>query len=163
MPAPTFTYEFAPASIARDFIRCEIQDTDIKAPLLADQEIESFIILEAGPGFTIPEEIDLLRAAAKALEVLARRFAAQADTVIGSLHSTYSRTAKVYDERAKDLRKRVSGMHAPFVGGQSESGKAALALNEDRVQDAFTRKQFTNPWRGSPTGPGPVIPGEGPL
>jgi len=90
-------------------------------------------------------------------------FAAQADTVIGSLHSTYSRTAKIYDERAKDLRKRVSGMHAPFIGGQSESSKASLELDEDRVKPAFARKQFISPWRGSPQGPGPVIPGEGPL
>ena len=161
MPAPTFTYAYEPATKPRDWIRIEIQDTDSKAPLLADQEIEFCIIQEIGA--TSASEPDMLRAAARALEVLSRRWAAQADTVIGSLHALYSKTAVVYAQRATELRVRAAGMHAFFVGGQSEEGKFHLEALPDRVDPSFTRSQFLNPWRATPFGPGPVFLREGPI
>jgi hypothetical protein len=159
MPDVTpFSYSGDPASSLRDAIRFEIQDTDPQAPLLTDPEVQ-FCINQEATGDP-PSQGEMLAAAARGLEALSRRFAAQADTKVGSLETTYSKMAKGFAERAAELRRKAAGMGAPFWGGRSESEKNARAENPDRVQPAFTRDQFTTPWRGTPGGgPGPVREG----
>lgn len=150
-----FSYSGNPVNSVLDAVRFEIQDTNSASPLLQNGEIEYAIAQEA-PGEP-PSEGEVLSAAARCMEALARLFSAQADTELGSLKVTYSKQAKGYTERAVELRRRAQGMHAPFAGGQSESEKRQRSEETDRVQHAFSRKQFTNP-SGASTGG--VRPGE---
>jgi hypothetical protein len=140
-----------------DAVRFEIQDTSSKSPLLQNAEIEYAIAQEA-PNEP-PSECEVLSAAARCMEALARLFSAQADTELGSLKVTYSKQAKGYTERATELRLRAQGMHAPWTGGMSEDEKREREAEPDRVQHAFSRKQFENPY-GAGTLPGGVRPGE---
>src|ERR1700744_628209 len=109
-----------PGGTPKDEVRFEIQDTNEKAPLLEDGEISFALSIEG--------EV-VLAAAARCCEVLSRRFAAQADTSGGSIKATYSKQAAGYAERAKELRERSQGMHAPFAGGISRSEKESDRRN----------------------------------
>jgi hypothetical protein len=66
----------------------------------------------------------------------------KADTVVGSIETTYSKQAAGYNKQAKELRLRAQGYGEPFVGGQSKSQKRALREDSDRVQPIFRRRQF---------------------
>jgi hypothetical protein len=134
-----WSYSGNPASSNKDAVRFEIQDTESTAPLVQDAEVEYAIAQE---GAATPAPRDLLSAAARLCEIIARKFSAQADTVIGSLEVTYSKQAAGYRAMAKDLRKRAQGSGLPFVGGQSISAKQALREEQDRVQPIFRRGQF---------------------
>lgn len=143
----TYSYSGDPAASDQDAVRFEIQDTDPNAPLLQDEEIAFTLDNEAGPeGDRTPA--GMLSAAARCCEALSRRFAMQADTVVGSLQTTYSKMAENYAERASELRERAIGMGVPFVGGQSWSAKAASRDDPDRVQPHFQRGQFRNTFAG---------------
>jgi hypothetical protein len=153
-----FSYSGDPASSPRDAVRFEIQDTNSKSPLLQNAEIEYALAQEA-PNEP-PSEGEVLSAAARCMESLARLFSAQADTELGSLKVTYTKQAKGYTERAKELRLRAQGMHAPWTGGTSVAEKRAREAEPDRVQHAFSRGQFDNP-SGAGTLPGGARRGEG--
>jgi hypothetical protein len=153
-----FSYSGDPSKSLLDAVRFEISDTNSRAPLLQNAEIEYALAREA-PGEP-PSEGEVLSAAARCMETLARLFSAQADTELGSLKVVNTKRAKGYTERAQELRARASHKHAPWIGGQSKSEKAALADQDDRVQPAFRRNQFDTPYSGPTGGPGPVGPGE---
>lgn len=146
-----------PSSSVLDAVRFEIQDTNSKSPLLQNAEIEYAIAQEAPADK--PSEGEVLSAAARCMEALARLFSAQADTELGSLKVTYTKQAKGYREAANELRARAAGLHAPWTGGTSESEKREREAEPDRVQHQFARKQFENPY-GAGTLPGGVRPGE---
>src|SRR5262245_5338179 len=155
--------EYKPGASSKDDVRFEIQDTDPdnqEAWLLQDAEIERAIELEA-PGAPPLAEDELLSSAARCLEALSRRFAAQADVQLGTLHETYSKAAEGYSKRASELRERAGSMHAPMAGGTSESEKEALAEETDRVQPLFSKGQWQNPYTGPQGIPTTLIPGEG--
>ena len=139
-----FTYSGNPEASSKDTVRFYVQDTVAKAPLLQDAEIQFAITVEAGAE---PDSRGLLAAAALCCETLAVRYAAQPDTLIGSLQVTGSKAAAVFSERAVELRGRAQGSGLPFVGGQSRSEKQALREDPDRVQPRFRRDQFRVPWR----------------
>lgn len=153
-----FSYSGSPVNSVLDAVRFEIQDTNSKSPLLQNGEIEYAISKEA-PNDP-PSEGEVLSAAARCMEVLTRLFSAQADTELGSLKVTYTKQAAGYAKQAEKLRLRAQGMHAPFAGGLSESERQQREADTDRVQPAFARKQFRNPY-GAGTLPGGVRPGEG--
>lgn len=134
-----WTYSGNPAASYKDAVRFEIQDTLAKAQLLTDEEIEYTIAQEAGEK---PSPRGLLSASARCCEVIARKFSAQADTVIGSMQATYSKMATGYRELAKQLRQRAMGAGTIFVGAQSRSEKRALREERDREQPIFRRHQF---------------------
>lgn len=151
----SWSYSKNPEASSKDAVRFEIQDTNEQAPLLQDEEIEYTITQEAGEE---PDQQGLLSAAARCCEVLGRKFAAQADVIVGSLAETYSKQAAGYFAQAKALRLRAQGYGEPFAGGQTKSGKRALRQDRDRVQPTFRRGQ--NQQRegrhlgdGFPTGP----------
>lgn len=154
-----YSYSGNPGASVLDAVRFEVQDTNSEAPLLQDEEIEYTITQEA-PG-TPPSEGEVLSAAARCLETLARLFSAQADTQVGSLQVTYSKQALGYAAQAKSLRLRAQGMHAPWAGGQSESEKQSRREEIDRVQPMFVRRQFGNPYIGSVLSADSLQPGEG--
>jgi hypothetical protein len=147
-----WSYSGNPSGSLLDAVRFTIQDTDQRAQLLQDAEIEYALEQEASA--STPSQAEVLCAAAACLEALARRFSAQADTDLGSLHIEYSRAAKGYTERAVELRSRAIGKHAPWTGGQSRSEKIAREDEVDRVQPAFRRGQFDSPYKGPPVVPG---------
>jgi hypothetical protein len=118
-----------------DAVRFEIQDTVAGSPLLTNAEIE----------FALTRKETVVAASAECCLVLSRRFAAQADTALGSLKVTYSKQAEVYATRAKELLSYAQGAHAPFAGGTSLADKQARAQKPDRVQPRFTRDQFSRP------------------
>lgn len=134
----TWTYSGDPASSDRDAVRFEIPDTDTDNQLVLDEEINYALTVESGP----------LGAAAHCCEVLARKFAAKADTVIGSLQFKYSASAEVFGDRAKELRARSQAAGIPFAGGISQADKDARADDDDRVQSSAQRGQFDNPGTG---------------
>src|SRR5438067_943339 len=132
-----WSYSGDPSSSTRDAVRFEIPDTDQSAQLLQDKEID----------YALTQESGVLAAAAHCCETLARRFAAKADTVVGSLQYKWSAAAENYAERAKDLRARA-GAGAPWAGGVSQADKDARASDTDRVQSSVRRRQFENPGTG---------------
>jgi hypothetical protein len=117
-------------------VRFEIQDTDVNAPLLQDEEIAYAILQEttvaAGTPQTIVPPYTYL-AAARCLEALSRRFAAQADSEIGSLKLTYSKQAVNYATRAAEMRAKGAGGFSP------ES-------TQKHHRPAFRRDQFDTPY-----------------
>lgn len=145
----SWSYSGDPSSSVLDAIRFEIQDTNSAAPLLDDGEIK-YAIREEVPSST-PSQGEVFAAAARCCETLSRRFAAQADTQFGSIKTTYSKQAEVYAERAKELRKRAQGSHAPFAGGLSVSEKESRESETDRMTARFKIGQFQ---RGSSSSDG---------
>lgn len=146
-----FTYSGDPSSADKDAVRFEIQDTNPGSPLLADTEILWAILTEAGQPAGTPTTLtaaQVFRSAARCLEVLARLMAAQADSQIGQLKTTYSAQAKTYAQRAQELRAKAQGLNAPYVGGISHSDDRQWTENPDLVAPAFTRREFDNPFAG---------------
>lgn len=150
-----WTYSGSPLASTKDAVRFELQDTDEKAQLLRDEEIEYAVAREA-PAVP-PTEGEVLSATARCMEALARKFLAQADTVEGALRVTYSKMSKQYIEAAGTLRHRAEGLHAPYAGGMSRGEKEARANESNATQPIFTRGEFNNPWI-----PGTSRPGEAP-
>lgn len=148
-----WTYSGEPGSSNLDAVRFEIADTDPTATLFEDGEIKYAILVEAGKE---PTEAGILRAAARCMETLERRFAAQADTSLGSLKLDYSKMAEGYAKRASALRARASGMHAPLSGGQTEGEKEARENETGAAKPTFKRHQFDIPYRGPATAPWPA-------
>ena len=146
----TWTYN-DPSNSDLEAVRFEIQDTVSSAPLLQDEEI-NYVLAQESPTTDPLTQAQILSAAAHCCEALGRRFAAQADTAMGDLSITYSKSAQGYFTQAKALRARAQGMQAPWAGGQSLSEKAARAQNPDLVQPSFSRDQFDTPYAG-PFGP----------
>ena len=150
-----WTYSGDPSSADKDAVRFEIQDTNSTSPLLQDAEIQWAIKTETGQTAGAPTTLstgDIFRASARCMESLARSFAAQADTEIGSLKIAYSDQSKNYADRASELRAKAQGMNAPYAGGLSQSEKRAWEENTDLTQPAFTREEFDSPWTGSQAG-----------
>jgi hypothetical protein len=157
----SWTYEGDPRKNVRDAVRWEVQDTNEKAQQLQDQEILYAIEQEAGA--VPPSQGEVLSAAARCMEAISRKWAAQADTELGSLKVDSTKRSKEYAARAKELRNRAVGLHAPFAGGQSENEKEKRRTESDRVQPRFQRGQFHSPYTGralEPASSGLPFPGQ---
>jgi hypothetical protein len=161
----TWSYSQDPANSPGDAVRFEMQDVFSNAPLVQDEEVSYALIEEAGPltagGYT---QGQIFSAAARCCEALVRRFSMQADAEVGSLRLNYSKQAAGFAERAKELRAKAQGMHAPWAGGLSMAEKAARAQDPDTIRPMFSRDAFTNPWTGNvggyvPDDLGPPIAG----
>ncbi|HPT61615.1 MAG TPA: hypothetical protein PLN81_08480 [Bacillota bacterium] len=92
----------------KDRVRFQIGDTIQTDQLLQDEEI-NFVLLQKGN--------DELRAAVECCEVIATKFARQADSTMGKTSVRASQRSKAYTDRAKQLRKRISSFAAPVAGG----------------------------------------------
>lgn len=119
-------------------VRFEIPDNISEGHLFEDAEIT----------YALEDEGSVLSAAARCCEIGARKYAQQADIATGDSKLTYSKQAENLAERAKELRARAQGAHAPFAGGISKADKEGRAESEDRMQSAFSRGQFDNPAAG---------------
>ena len=137
-----FSYSGDPNSSTKDAVRFEVQDTNPAAPLLEDAEVTYALTVE---GVNSPEnsnQYEVLEAAAHCMEALSRRFAALADRTSGTLKITSTTRAKVYAERAAQLRLRAQELHAPYAGGISRSEKRAQRENPNREGSMFRLRQF---------------------
>lgn len=135
----SWTYSGNPAASTKDAVRFEIQDVFSAKPLLQDEEIVYALSKEGGEE---PDMREVLSAAAFCAETLSMRFAAQADTVIGSIQATYTKQASGWASRAQDLRRRAQGAGGVLMPAASRSEKHLLRKDRDRVQPAFRRDQF---------------------
>lgn len=152
----SWSYSFDPTTSDVDAVRFEIQDTNASSPLLQNEEIAAAILRETGSAAATPAALldgPLFASAARCMEALARLFSAQADQQVGELQINYSRQADGYTKRAKELRAKAQGFHAPTSGGLSESAKQAEQDDPDRVQPAFYKDQFDSPYTGPQVDP----------
>lgn len=135
MPVNPWSYSGNPAESTLDAARFLVGDTDPARPLLNDNEFGyalSVYPLPAG-------------AAVMLLEVLASRFAREADFTAGQVSKSFSQISEAYQKRADALRANNNRNALPFFGGQSWSGKQALANDTDAVQPHFVMGQFDDP------------------
>lgn len=134
------------------------------AQLLQDGEISYAIVQETGltpsDDSVTQGTAQLYSSAARCCEVLARNFAMQADTEVGQMKVTYSRTAQNYAAQATALRTRAAGYNAPYSGGQSIGEKEGWRQDTDLPRPKFTRDQFDSPYvvRGDDNGALPPMP-----
>lgn len=128
----TWSYSGKPDSTnEKDQVRFLIQDTDQTDQLLQDEEIEFLITLEGGP----------LKAAAKAAETLAAKFARKCDETVGPVKIMFSQKNKMYMELCEKLKRHSNIKEAcPFAGGLSISDKETAREDDDRVQPIFRRE-----------------------
>jgi hypothetical protein len=88
------------AMTARDRVRLELSDTDVRAPLFTDAELDQ-LLLENGD--------NPLLAAAAACDILATRYAAEFDfDSLDQKSFKVSKKAQAYERRAQQLRERAS-------------------------------------------------------
>lgn len=137
-------------------VRFELQDTNTQAHLLEDEEIEYSISLEtratsASATSSTVTMAEVLSAAAHCMEALARRFSAQADTVLGSLRVSYTKQAEGYEKRAEKLRARAQGSHAPWAL-LNEGEREARQNETEATQPFFQRGQFQSPFTQGESG-----------
>jgi hypothetical protein len=135
-------YADNPANSLADRVRFYVGDTNTAVELLSDSEVD--FLLE-------DENRDPLRAAARGAEILAAKYAGQAEEKkVGPLTLTNRRQSQAdrYRQLAKTLWSRVasSGGAAPFAGGISKSDKETREDDGDRVPPVFSRDmmEYTN-------------------
>ena len=106
------TYSGNPSASDKDEVRFLIGDVDTDNALFTDEEIDWLISEEGSP----------LAAAARACEILATRFAREADTAVGDLRVDLSKLSEQYAARAKALRRRLLvGTAKPQVRSEREA------------------------------------------
>lgn len=128
----TWSYSAALAT-NKDKVRREIGDTVSSDPLLEDEEIEYALTAEGS---------SVLRAAARCCEFLAARFARETDASLGEYSESRSQKARMFAERARELRARASAVVSPYCGGLSEAEKETAADDTDLVQPFFKRDMW---------------------
>lgn len=148
----TFTYGYDPSASDVAAVRFEIQDTNPNAPFLQDEEIKWAIFEETGTTasdtkVTLTQPF-LWSSAAHCMEAIARSFAMQADTELGTLSITYSKQADQYNTRAKELRLKAQGMQSPVFTAQTRSQKQTYRDDSDAIRPKFTRDEFSGPYDG---------------
>lgn len=132
-------YTDDPENVPADAVRFLIGDTSTTAPDLTDAQI-AYLLGE--------QEDNVLRAAARAAEVQAARYAKQADEKrVGPLWIRSFRSLSAnFITLAKTLWKRANtGSAVPWAGGISHSDKITRASYGDRVAPAFRRRMMEYP------------------
>ncbi len=119
------------ASNPKDQVRFLVQDTDQTDQLLSDEEITFLLDLEGGA----------LKAATKAAETIAAKFARKCDESVGQVKVSFSQKFKQYSELAAKLKTSANIKQAlPFAGGLEVTQKEILEEDQNRVQPAFTKE-----------------------
>lgn len=131
-------YTDDPANSPADRVRLYVGDTNATTSLLTDSEVD--FLLE-------DESDDALRAAARGAEILAAKYAKQAEEKkVGPLTLTNRRQSQAdrYQRLAKVLWARAASKDgvAPFAGGISKADKALREADTDRTLSIFTRSMM---------------------
>ena len=142
----TYTY-VGPTTSDRDKVRFLIQDTDMTAPLMTDEEIN----------WLITEWADVYDAAANAADTLAGSFARKSDYQkrVGDLHLTenFSKNAERYRELGTNIRlMRQRRYNVNWIVADSSLVSVANR-NVEIPTTEFWEGQFDNP-RGTGSGLG---------
>ena len=103
--------------------------------MLSDEEI-AFLTGQAGNVFGM---------AALACEVIAAKFAGEADKSVGDLEIKLSQKSIAYEKRAKGFRKQSIKLVGPVAGGISIAAKKTQTDDTDRVKPGISKGQFENP------------------
>lgn len=129
-----WTYSGDPSSGSRDQVRFLIHDTDTSDQLLQDEEIDW--VLTERPNVYLAGETCCIQ--------IATGFSRFADQSTQDLSDSYSQRAKMYSERAMELRELAwkSTPVIPYAGGTSVSDKELQRDNDNIVQPRFRRDQF---------------------
>lgn len=126
----SWTYGGDPSASKTDEVRFLIGDTNPKKPILQDEEIAYLLELEGSA----------LKAASKAAESAAAKFACLVDQAAGKVRASLSQKFKHYTDLSKKLRNDAARKTVcPFAGGISESQKETAERDNDRVEPFFTR------------------------
>lgn len=137
MALADWTYSGDPAASNKDAVRFLSGDTSTGSQKLTDSEIAWALSQESD---------DTYRAAALTLDALASKKSDEADMSVGDLSIKASQKADSYTKKAKSLRALSIGRGVSiFAGGISETRKAAVETDTDRVEPFFTRNDFNNP------------------
>ena len=114
-----------------DKVRFLIQDTDVTAAQLQDEEINGTISMYGS----------YKAAAVACCEVLASKYAGSDDLKkIGNLTvSNFLNKSRKYTELARIIRGQVFKFISPYLGGQSISDKEINQDDDDNVQPSFKR------------------------
>lgn len=125
-----WSYSGNPGSNDKDQVRFLVQDTVSTDQLLSDNEIRFLLTLEGGP----------LKAAAKAAETIAAKFARKCDEAVGQVKISFSQKSKQYFELADKLKRSSSIKQAiPFSGALDISQKEIQRDDSNRVDPIFRR------------------------
>ncbi|MEN3051294.1 MAG: hypothetical protein ABC596_05730 [Candidatus Methanosuratincola petrocarbonis] len=100
---PEATYSGDPGTSPKDELRFELSDTDLEHALFSDEEL-TFLLNRSGS--YVPE------AALKACEILATRYAREADISVGELAVKFNKLSRLWAERAEAFRRKIAGARA---------------------------------------------------
>lgn len=143
----------------RDTVRLMTFDTDYQDPLLADEELNRWITLEAAdPALRSAQ----YRIAAVCCFDIATKLSRLGDQAVGDVRVKFNERAADYTARAHDYRElaRQSG-GVPFCGGITLAAKQTADLDLNRTHPMFTRDMLTPPGVGTGASPtrAPLSPG----
>lgn len=110
-------------------VRLHIGDTDEDDQQLQDEEIQ----------YLLTQESTTLMAASRACEILAARYARQADKKVGDLSITYTKTSENYRLLAASLMAQGRSYAVPSAGGVEVSEKESAADDATLVQGSIRR------------------------
>lgn len=116
----SWTYSGNPASSDTDRLRFELGDVNSADPLLSDEEI----------AYCLAQESTFMGALARAAEAVAQRFAREATTQVGSLGLQLSERAKVWGERAKEYRRRVTSAAVPSLAAVPSDAIFSVGMHD---------------------------------
>ena len=146
----SWSYNLADLSSSqKDQVRFIIGDTLATAQQVQDEEIN----------FAISQRANIWGAAAECARSLAARFAREADSVQGDLHTLYSSKSKAYRAMALEFENKsaTNGAGLPYAGGISIVDKQEQEQDGDRVPPQFQLGQDDNYIPVSPAGPNPMV------
>lgn len=118
----TWTYSGDPSTSLRDRLRFELGDADAADPLIQDEELD----------FCLSSESTFYGALAKAADAVAQRFTREATTSIGSISIENSKRAELWSQRAKEYRRRSSGLSAPSINKKASTPYFSAGMHDNR-------------------------------
>lgn len=129
----TWTYDAGQITTS-SLMQCRflIGDTQSALQQLQDEEIN----------WTLTRYSNVYSACAEMCRALATKYASQVDLVQGELRTNYSARSRRYDALARDMEMRGLRGVVPYAGGISESDKANVQGDSDRVTPDFNKGQF---------------------
>ena len=132
----SFSYNStAPGSSSLSWVRMRVGDTSSGSYQVENEEIDAILDTEGNKYL----------AAAVVAESMGARNASKVDRRVGSLSISGSQGAGNYFTLARRLRFEAAMRSAPYAGGISESDKADVEADTDRVQPSFSVGQFDDP------------------
>lgn len=132
-------YTDSPSTNPLDAVRALVSDTSTTAPMLTDNTIAFFLE---------EENNNVFRAAARAAEALAAKYANMAEERrVGPLWiRSFSDKSSKYLALAKTLWNRAmrAGSSGVYAGGISVTDKTEKVADSDRVRPAFSRRMMSS-------------------